>query len=260
MLCPADRSSGPRLGSPRQGKAETVASGLALHAWVSDIAGAGTVQVILQYLKLWERVIDVQLLPGVPDSIIWRWASNQQYSAASAYGAMFIGSFAPFGAGLIWKARAPAKVKFFFRLALHRRCWTAERRKRHGLQNDDSCILCLQCSETLEHILLGCVFSREVWDRLLSRLRLAALAAGGDVDIFIWWNWARRRVPRACRKGFDALVMLTCWMLWKERNARTFRNEAASARDLTLKIVQEAELWLRCGFVAVSLAYRRSWL
>jgi hypothetical protein len=102
--------------------------------------------------------------------------------------------------------------------------------------------MCLQALETLDHIVLGCVFSREVWNRLLSRQGLAALAASDDIDLFIWWSWARQRMPRACRKGFDSLVMLTCWMLWKERNARTFRNEASCASDLTLTIVQEAEL------------------
>ena len=160
-----------------------------------------------------------------------------KYSAASAYGAMFIGSTSPFGAKLIWGTRAPPKVRFFFWLALHRRCWTANRRMRHGLQDSDACIMCLQASETLDHILLGCVLSRQVWNMLLSKLGLTTVAAHGDVDPFLWWAWARRRVPRGSRKGFDSLVMLTCWVLWKERNARTFRNEAKDARKLCLEIL-----------------------
>lgn len=100
-------------------------------------------EVILQFLELWDQLLEVRLLPTVSDSIIWRWSSDRKYSAASAYGAMFIGAAAPFGANLIWKTRAPSRVRFFFWLALHRRCWTAKRRMRHGLQNDDSCIMCL---------------------------------------------------------------------------------------------------------------------
>ena len=99
-----------------------MASGLANHAWASDITGAQTVQVFLQYLDLWERVRGVQLMPGVPDSVIWRWSTDHKYSAASAYGAMFIGSTSPLGAKLIWETRAPPKVRFFFWLALHRCC------------------------------------------------------------------------------------------------------------------------------------------
>ena len=100
---------------------------------------------------------------------------------------MFIGSTSPFGAKLIWGTRAPPKVRFFSWLALHRRCWTANQRMRHGLQDSDACIMCLQASETLDHILLGCVLSRQVWIMLLSKLGLTAVAAHGDADPFLWW-------------------------------------------------------------------------
>jgi len=122
---------------------------------------------------------------------------------------------------------------------------------RHGLQDSDACIMCLQASETLDHILLGCVLSRQVWIMLLSKLGLTAVAAHGDVDPFLWWAWARHRVPRSSRKGFDSL-MLTCWVLWKERNAQMFRNEAKDARELWLEILQEADLWLRAGYSTLS--------
>lgn len=49
-----------------------MASGLANHVWVSDITGAPTVQVVLQYMVLWDRLLSVQLMPGVSDSIVWR--------------------------------------------------------------------------------------------------------------------------------------------------------------------------------------------
>jgi hypothetical protein len=77
----------------------------------------------------------------------------------------------------------------------------------------------------------------------LSRLGLTTVVAHGDVDLFLWWTWARRMVPRGSRKGFDSLVMLICWMLWKERNTRTFRNEATDARELCLQILQEAAVY-----------------
>jgi len=194
---------------------------------------------------------EVQLMTGVTDYVIWRWSADHKYSAASAYGAMFIGSTSPFGANLIWGTRAPPKVRFFW-LAMHRRCWTANRRMRHGLQDRDDCIMCLQASETLDHILLGCVLSRQVWIILLSKLGLTAVATHGGVDTFRWWAWARRRVHRSSRKGFDSLIMLTCWVLWKERNAWTFMNEAKDARELCLEIRQEADLWLRAGYSTLS--------
>lgn len=122
---------------------------------------------------------------------------------------MFISSTVPFGASLIWNTRALPKVRFFFWLVLHRRCWIVKLRMRHGLQDKNNCILCSQASETLDHILLGCVFSHQVWFSLLERIGLADVVARGDINLFVWWMWCHRRAPRYYRKGFNSLVMLT---------------------------------------------------
>jgi hypothetical protein len=45
------------------------------------------------------------------------------------------------GAKHVWRSTVPSKVKFFFWLALHGRPWTAEHRKRHGLQQEAVCVL-----------------------------------------------------------------------------------------------------------------------
>lgn len=105
---------------PRSRRKRSVASA-ENHNGVQDITGAVTVQLLMEYLQLWDMLDNVQLSAGVPDSVLWRWTS---YSVASAYGAMFIGSIRPIGAKQIWKTSAPPKVKFFFWLVLrkHKRC------------------------------------------------------------------------------------------------------------------------------------------
>jgi hypothetical protein len=77
------------------------------------------------------------------------------------------------GAEELSKVRAPPKeCKFFLWTVLLGRVWTAARRVRHGLQDDDSCTMCLQAAETPAHILLSCVYSREFWYLVLQRLGL----------------------------------------------------------------------------------------
>jgi hypothetical protein len=71
------------------------------------------------------------------------------------------------GARELWRAAAPPKVKYFFWITLHGRLWTAERRRRHGLQPDATCTLCDQMDKTIDHLLCSCVFTREVWMWLL---------------------------------------------------------------------------------------------
>ena len=63
------------------------------------------------------------------------------FATSNILESFFIGQQPVEGATLLRKARAPPKCKFFIWLVLHDRCWTAARRKKHGLQDDDSCSL-----------------------------------------------------------------------------------------------------------------------
>ena len=141
---------------------------------------------------------------------------------------MFLGSSQPFGAKLIWKTPAPPRVKFFWWLVMHGRCWTADRRFRHGLQESNSCALCDQAPETLDHLLLQCPFARELWTRCLRSLHLQHRVKVQEGAVLDWWISSRKHIPKEVRKGFDSLFFLVGWLIWKERNARTFNGVSKS--------------------------------
>jgi hypothetical protein len=44
-----------------------------------------------------------------------------------------------------------------------------------------------------------------------------------------WWLHNRKLVPKVIRRGFDSLFFLIGWLLWKERNVRTFSGITTSA-------------------------------
>jgi hypothetical protein len=69
----------------------TVLEALMDHKWISDIRGALTVGVLMDYLHLWNALADVELCPRVADSHSWRFATNGQYSAKLAYESFFKG-------------------------------------------------------------------------------------------------------------------------------------------------------------------------
>ena len=167
----------------------------------------------MDYLRVWDLVEEVQLSPGIPDKLCWRWSSDQEYSAASAYGAMFVGSARPPGAKLLWKTAAPPRVKFFFWLVVHRQCWTAARRKQHGLQDSDDCIMCAQAVEMMDHIILGCVLSRQIWAVILTKLHLLDQIQVHKEYVMLWWLRTRKVLPKENRRGFDSLFVLVGWTL-----------------------------------------------
>jgi len=69
---------------PRIKKQRIVAQALHEDGWIRDISGALTVQVIMDYLLVWNLTRDVQLVPGRPDNICWKWTSDKCYSTSSA--------------------------------------------------------------------------------------------------------------------------------------------------------------------------------
>ena len=89
-------------------------------SWARDIQGPHTAEVLCDYVVVWEKVVGVDLDDLTSNRFIWRWTVDGTYSASSAYRAFFIGMTSLRGAKELWKARAPAKCKFFLLVAAAR--------------------------------------------------------------------------------------------------------------------------------------------
>jgi hypothetical protein len=113
----------------------------------------------------------------------------------------------------IWKSWAPPECKFFIWLASLNRCWTADRLARRGLDHPGKCVLCDQQQETIQHILISCVFSRNIWWQILSRVGLQLVSPGLEVSMFQDWSVAEGLVPVLHRNGFNTLVILVAWWI-----------------------------------------------
>ena len=96
------------------------------------------------------------------------------------------------------------------------------RRHRHGLQESPTCALCGVGTEEIDHLLLACPYSVEVWSLALRLPGLDDLLLLDMASFWVWWTTSRKRVAKTARRGFDSMVLLVGWELWKERNSRTF--------------------------------------
>jgi len=70
----------------------TVLEALMDQKWISYVQGALSVDVIVEFLELWDIISEVELQPGVEDSHIWRFSLCGQYTAKSAYDRFFQGA------------------------------------------------------------------------------------------------------------------------------------------------------------------------
>jgi hypothetical protein len=75
----------------------TVRDTLTQRRWVRDIKVGLTLQVILEYLRLWD-LMERRNLSDQPDTFRWKWTSSGQYFASSHYKAFFLGLTEQLGA------------------------------------------------------------------------------------------------------------------------------------------------------------------
>ena len=108
--------------------------------------------------------------------------------------------------------------------------------------------MCGQEDETCDHLLAACVFTREIWYRILSTVGLQHTVPSPSDTLVDWWLEARKQVPGALSRGFNSLVLIVSWELWKERNRRTFDGVCATATQVLLRIRTEGESWIAAGF------------
>lgn len=162
----------------------TVKEGLYQHRWANDVRGNLSSEGLLQILRLWEIMIDIVINPGLPDMPLRRWNSSGTYTSASTYTMLWEGSIRFEPTKAIWKCWAPLSCKLFMWLAIQYRIWTADQRLRHGLQEESSpCFICGQEEDTVDHLLLRCVFARQTWHACFAKAGVELLLMPSTVDL-----------------------------------------------------------------------------
>ena len=58
--------------------------------------------------------------------------------------------------------------------------------------------------------------------------------------------------PQTFRRGFDSLVLLVSWVIWKERNRWTFDRDARTTAQVLSVIHEEADACIAAGFRSLS--------
>ncbi|VAH15230.1 unnamed protein product [Triticum turgidum subsp. durum] len=74
------------------------------------------------------------------------------------------------------------------------------------------------------------------------------LCPTNDSRLVQWWSEARKRIHKKTRKGFYTFVMLICWTLWKQRNARVFgMGQIKNEWDTVDMIFDDLRNWATAG-------------
>ena len=109
--------------------------------------------------------------------------------------------------------------------------------------------MCDQELETAVHLCLTCSFAKEVWFHVANWTTLDLRLMTGEVlDVKTWWEANLQHLPLKKQRSVAAVLMVTAWSIWNERNRRIF--EQRSLNPLQVFNLVKNELLLRvtaCG-------------
>jgi hypothetical protein len=119
---------------------------------------------------------------------------------------------------------------------------TSDKLSKRGLDHPERCPLCDQQDKTINHLLAPSVFVRQVWAGLLQPAGLMELTPQPHDEVFEdWWRIASMRVLGQLKKGFNSLVVLGAWVIWKNRNSCMF-NDVSPSVPAVLQMAREEAL------------------
>lgn len=226
----------------------TVCEAMHEGAWERDIIGGLSVLATWQMLQLCDIIGQTALDPSQPDKHTWLPSQSGEFSSKSAYERLFVGGIEFEPHKRLWRSWAPLKAKLFLWLAYWNRCWTADRLQRRGLPHPAACPLCDQHDETIDHLLIRCVFTREIWHHVFQWIGTTTLEPQGDEASFHnWWRRTNCRAESQARKGVNSMIILTAWYVWKYRNRVVFDGVSPRPQALTAEIMEEAKCWVLAG-------------
>jgi hypothetical protein len=104
------------------------------------------------------------------------------------------------------------------------------------VDHPERCRLCDQDSETLDHILVSCVFAGEFWFLMLHQFRLHSLAPILGTDSFMgWWEKVDKSSGDLAMRGLNSLIALGAWILWNHWNRIVFDGLSPSVPQLSVR-------------------------
>ncbi|XP_035838660.1 uncharacterized protein LOC118486379 [Helianthus annuus] len=115
-------------------------------------------------------------------------------------------------------------------------------RRRINIQ-DETCSLCGNGEEDVMHLFTGCGFALGVWDAVGCWCKIMPIFAFdfrdllGVQDQVAGCKWAKKVVR--------GIVMITCWVIWRSRNAKVFQGTCSKVVDVVALVKSWSILWLK---------------
>ena len=121
----------------------------------------------------------------------------------------------------IWCVKLPKRVSFFLGTTTRGGILTIDNLVKKNLPRVNWCCLCRCDEETVDHLLLHCKFAHALWSEVFLMFGVQWVMPSTIVSLlFTWRNWLGNYTSNV----WNMVPMCLMWLVWKERNAQTFKD------------------------------------
>ena len=194
---------------------------------------------------LWSKFYDYVVM-------LWLHSLQKGFTVRSFYHVLFRIGGCSFPWKSIWQPKVPPRVSFFIWVAALGKILTAENLRKRHIILVSWCCLCKVDGETIDHLLLHCPFSCEVWDMIFALFGVQWVMPGKILDLLACWQGCfGRHKHNVIWKCIPHCLM---WCLWQERNSRQFEGCERSPTDLKNIVLNTLFEWvLASGCLSCSI-------
>ncbi|XP_021995203.1 uncharacterized protein LOC110892342 [Helianthus annuus] len=114
-------------------------------------------------------------------------------------------------------------------------------KKRNIDRGDQTCVLCGDCDETVEHLFTSCSLSSMVWSIISSWCKIPVIWAFSVKDLlesheFSGLNGKKKEIVQG-------IIIFGCWSIWKARNDFRFNDKPVKLEDIIRDIKSYGFFW-----------------
>ena len=121
---------------------------------------------------------------------------------------------------IVWNPRVQPKISFFAWEASWGKVLTLDQVQKNDWTLTNRCFLCQDNEESIDHLLLHCEKTREVWNMFFTLLGVCWVFTSSVRETLVGWDGAW--VGKQRRTVWKMAPLCLFWSVWKVRNSIAF--------------------------------------
>jgi len=104
------------------------------------------------------------------------------------------------------------------------------------------CCLCKKSGESIDHLLLHCEITRDLWSYILTLFGVEWVIPRSVLELLNSWGlaiWCGR-----AKEAWWLAPLCLLWCIWRERNALLFENVETSMVELRKRLLNMLYIWI----------------